>query len=102
MVRKLLASRPDLCATPELAPWSGNYGSKINGHIQGLLKKCGSTIPGAAEVVNREVSLLAQAKKTATPVKSGKTSTASTPTTKKRKRATNVKDERVGEDFDDY
>lgn len=102
MVQTLLASRPGLCSNPALAPWSGNYGSKINQKIQALLKKFGSTIPGAADIVNEEVSLLAQAKKSATPVKSGRTSNPSTPTTKKRKRAAKVKDERSEEDLDDY
>jgi hypothetical protein len=67
MVQTILASRVGIYETPELQPWSNNGGSKINQKIQQLLKKLGSTIPGAAEIVAEEVAALTKTKKSTTP-----------------------------------
>lgn len=69
MVRTILTSRAGLYAIPELEQWSKNSGCRINQKIQQLLKKFGSSIPGAAEVVAEETAALAGNKKSMVPTK---------------------------------
>lgn len=113
IVAVTLSTRSELYRHPDLADWSLNRGDRINKKVQQLLKKFGTTIPNASDIVAEEVAKMSSGKKgTTTPKKMRKavgqevevegssTSPPSTPSPSKRRRVSsgNVKAEIEDED----
>lgn len=69
IVATTLSSRAEFYTNPQLQPWSGNGGDKINKKIKQFLKKVGAAIPGAEGVVDEEIGKVGRGSKgkTVTP-----------------------------------